>query len=118
MAVSLEQNLGIIIASLPIHRRLFSGDLGGKRIRSYLSRFTLSKKHFPVNKRQSNTSNGQKTVVDHLVPLKDIHVRNSLEVELSGSTSTPSDCEPGHGSDNPDDWRSLVSDVQMAVEKV
>ena len=113
MAVSLEQNLGIILASLPIHRRLFSGDLGGKRIRPYLSRFTLSMKQFSVHKSQSN---GQKTVVDHLVPLKDIHVRKSLEVELSAVT--PSDCEPGHESDNPDDWRSLGSDVQTALEKV
>ena len=116
MAVSLEENLGIIIASLPIHRRLFSGDLGGKRIRSYLSRFTLSTKHFSVHKSQSNTSNGQKTVVDHLLPLKDIHVRKSLEVELSAGT--PSDCEPGQGSDNPDDWRGLGNDVQTALEKV
>ena len=116
MAVSLEQNLGIIIASLPIHRRLFSGDLGGKCIRSYLSRFKLSRKKFIVHRSQSDTSNGQKTVADHLFRLKDIHVRKSLEVELLART--PSDCEPGHGSDNPDDWRTLDTDVQTAVKKV
>ena len=115
MAVDREENLGIIIASLPIYRRPFSGDLGGKRVLAYLSRFIPSTKQFAVDKSQVNTSNGQKTVADRLVPLKDINVPKSLEVQFWART--PSGNAFGHGSD-PDDRMGLSRDVPTAIELV
>ena len=114
IAFSLEENIGIIIASLPVCRRLFKYGLGGKSIRSYLSRFALSTKQNSHAKSRTSTSIGRENFADHLVPLTDIRVRKSLEVQLSART--PSDCELGQGSDALDDLKWL--NVPRAVEKV
>ena len=114
MAVDCEENLALVIA-LPIYRRPFCGDLGGKRVLAYTSRFIPSTKQFAVDKSQVNTSNGQNTVADHLIPLMDMYARKSLEVQLWART--PSGNEFGHGSDL-DDRMGLSRDVPTAVELV
>ena len=114
--ISLEENLGIIIASLPACRRLFVGDFGGTRIRSYLSRLALSTKQTSLARSRDNTSNQQENGADKLVRLKDIQVTNSFEIQ--SAAATPSDCELGNGPDTADDWKSLETVGQTAVERV
>ena len=113
---SLEENLGIIVASLPACRRLVQGDLLGTRIRSLLSRFTSSTKQISLAKSRSINLTEQENGADELMSLKNIHVTNSLEVQ--SAARTPSDCEMGHGSRSPDGTLGLETFRQTMVEKV
>lgn len=101
-ALSLEQNLGIMIASLPACRRFLVGDWNKARLRSYLTRLGLSSQ--------------QDKRADKTVPLKDIQVKNSLDIQFAGRTS--SEGELGIGYNIPEEWKSVDTVRQTAVETV
>ena len=114
---SSEENFGIIIASLPACRRLFVSDTLGAQIPSYLSRFTLSTKQDSLVRSGNNISNQQEGGTENLVPLKDIQIRNSLEIRSTARTPSDSELERGF-SNTPDEWKSLETIGQTAVERV
>ena len=115
-ALSLEQNLGIMIASLPACRRFLVGDWNKSRLRSYLNRLGLSIKQTSLASSRHNAPSRQDNRADKLVPLKDIQVKDSLESQFAGRTS--SEGELGIGYNVPDEWKSVDTVGQTAVETV
>ena len=113
---SLEENLGIVIASLPACRRLFILGLNSTRTRSYLIRLTPSNKPSTTLSRRIHCSNQHENDADNLVPLSDIQVTNSLEVQYA--TRTPSCHETGCDYNTPEEWKNVGSVGQTAMEEV
>ena len=52
---------------------------------------------------------------NNLVPMSDIQVTNSLEVQYA--TRTPSDHELERAYDTPGEWKSMASSGQTAIQK-
>ena len=113
---SLEENLGIVIASLPACRRLFIMGLSSIRKRNNLSRVAPSNIQNTIVTRRTDPSNQHENDVDNLVPLSDIQVTNSLEIQYA--TRTPSFHEIERGYDTPGEWKNMASVGQTAIESI
>ncbi|KAK0512238.1 hypothetical protein JMJ35_005366 [Cladonia borealis] len=111
-----EENLGIAIASLPACRRLFIMGLSSTRKSSYLTRFAPPNIHNTTVSRRIISSDQHDNDADNLIPMSDIQVTNSLEVQYA--TRTPSFHEIERGYVMPGVWKNSASASQMAIEGI
>ena len=90
--------------------------LSSIRKRNNLSRVAPSNIQNTIVTRRTDPSNQHENDVDNLVPLSDIRVTNSLEIQYA--TRTPSFHEIERGYDTPGEWKNMASVGQTAIESI